>query len=259
MFKTFELQNLNKLTKCQVRDFTSPKAFHSFQVQRFKGKCIKASTKVSRQFPMPILALPTDFPIQSCELSDSMPPIIRTFFLTRKAFIELAKLFQGLFQELRRLYLFACGKRQESVFHSEVCTYTFTRSGQGFGSCIVSNDVKLVFTHRVAKDLDIANISVPTAVLMERKSPSPKLQTLRLFVPLFEREGDITFFKFVTRLELRRPITPFPFELWKADGRIVECALVGEMDTNNHSVKRVTGYPRPMFFSPFEQLCQMWL
>ena len=84
MFETFELQYLNKLTECEVRDFTSPKAFHSSQVQRFKSECIKASTQVSSEFPMPILTLPTDFPIESCELSNRTPPVIRTFFLYEK-------------------------------------------------------------------------------------------------------------------------------------------------------------------------------
>ena len=142
MFETFELQYLNKLTKCQVRYFTSPKAFHSSQVQRFKSECIKASTQVSGEFPMPILTLPSDFPIESCELPDSTPPVSRTFFLTRKVLVKCAELFQGLLQELRGLYLLTCAKRQVSVFHTEVCPHTFTRSGQGFGRSVVSDNVK---------------------------------------------------------------------------------------------------------------------
>ena len=259
MFETFELQYLNKLIESEIGDFTSPEAFHACQVQRFKSKCIKASTQVSGEFPMPILALPTDFPIQSCELPDSTPPVSRTFFLTRKAFIEYTELFQGLFQKLRRLYFLACAKRQKSVLHSEVCPHTFTRSGQRFSRSIVCDNIEPVFTNNVAKELNVSDIPIPIAVLVKSKTPSFKLQTLRFCVPFLEGEGNSAFFKFVTRLKLRRTITPFALEFRKADAGIVERTLIGSINADNHSVKGVTRYPRPMFLSAFKQLRQMRL
>ena len=259
MFETLILQNLNKLTECEIGDFPSPKAFHACQVQRFKSKCIKASTQVSREFPMPILTLPSDFPIESCEFSDSTPPVIRAFDFTRKTFVELAELFQGLFQKLRRLYLLACAKRQKSVLHTEVCPHTFTRSGQRFGRSVVSNDVKPVCANSVAKDLNVSDITIPFAVLVKRETSSFKLQTLRFCVPFLEGEGNSACFKFVTRLKLRRPITPFAFEFRKADRRGFECTLIGSINADNHSVKGVTRYPRPMFLCAFEEFGQMGL
>ena len=155
MFDTLELQQLNKLVKGEVRDLTSPKTLHAVYVQCFKSQCIKApTTKVSREFPMPVFALVGNFTIKPREFPDRTPPIMRTFFLTRKTLVESTEVFQGLFQELRRLYLPTCGKRQVSIFHTEVCTHTFTRSGQGFGRSIVSYDVKPVFTNGIAKDLE---------------------------------------------------------------------------------------------------------
>ena len=261
MFETFELQYLNKLIESEIGDFTSPQAFHACQVQRFKSKSIKASTQVSGEFPMPIFALPTDFPIQSCELPDSTPPVSRTFFLTRKeTFIEYTELFQGLFQKLRRLYLLACAKRQKSVLHSEVCPHTFTRSGQRFGRSIVCDNIGFpVFTNNVAKELNVSDIPIPSAVLVKSKTPSFKLQTLRFCVPFLEGEGNSAFLKFVTRLKLRRTITPFALEFRKADAGIVERTLIGSINADNHSVKGVTRYPRPMFLCAFKQLRQMRL
>ena len=259
MFETFELQYLNKLIESEIGDFTSPEAFHACQVQRFKSKSIKASTQVSGEFPMPIFALPSDFPIQSCEFSDSTPPVIRAFDFTRKAFIELAELFQGLFQKLRRLYLLACAKRQKSVLHTEVCPHTFTRSGQRFGRSVVSNNVKPVCANSVAKDLNVSDITIPFAVLVKRETSSFKLQTLGFCVPFLEGEGNSAFLKFVTRLKLRRTITPFALEFRKADAGIVERTLIGSINADNHSVKGVTRYPRPMFLSAFKQLRQMRL
>ena len=273
MFETLILQNLKKLTECEIGDFPSPKAFHACQVQRFKSKCIKASTQVSREFPMPILTLPSDFPIESCEFSDSTPPVIRVSFdFTRKTFIELAELFQGLFQKLRRLYLLACAKRQKSVLHTKlcqwhnlsllyiVCPHTFTRSGQRFGRSVVSNNVRFpVCANSVAKDLNVSDITIPFAVLVKRETSSFKLQTLRFCVPFLEGEGNSACFKFVTRLKLRRPITPFAFEFRKADRRGFECTLIGSINADNHSVKGVTRYPRPMFLCAFEEFGQMGL
>ena len=121
MFDTFILQQLNELVEGEIGDLPSPEAFHTVYVQRFKSKRIKASTKVSRQFPMPIQALPADLAIQYRQFPDSTPPIIRTFFLTRKVLIEHAELFQGLLKKLWTLYLFACGKCQIRVLHTKLC------------------------------------------------------------------------------------------------------------------------------------------
>ena len=259
MFETFELQYLNKLIESEIGDFPSPQAFHSVYVQRFKSKCLKASTQVSRKFPMPILAFPTDLPIKPCKLSHTPPPVIRTFLFSRKTLIECAELFQGLLQKLRRLYFLTCAKCQVSVFHSEVCPHTFTRSGQGFGRSIVCNDVKPVFTNSIAQDLDVSDITIPLSVLVKRESFASKLQTLRLFVPLSERQGDRTFLKFVTRLKLRRTITSFSFELWETDRRVFESTFISKVNTDNHSIKGITRYPCPVLFTPFEQLRQMRL
>ena len=84
MFDTFILQQLNKLVEGEIGDLPSPEAFHTIYIQRFKSKRIKASTKVSRQFPMPIQALPTDLAIQYRQLPDRTPPVIPNLFSYEK-------------------------------------------------------------------------------------------------------------------------------------------------------------------------------
>ena len=266
MFDTLVLQQPNKLVKCQIGDFTSPKAFHSCQVQRFKSEPIKASTKVSRQFPMPIQALPTHLAIQPCYFPNSTPPIIRTFDFSRQALVEVAEAFQGLLEKLWTLYLFACRKRQICVLHTEICPYALSCSGHRFGGSVVCDDINPVFACVIAKDLDISNIAVPFAVLVKAIPNSMELQLSRLFVPYLERKTDTPFFKFVTRLKLRRPhlvfsslfgSTDLPTDSPSVDIR--KEPLIARVNTNNHRVKRVTRYPRPVFLGSLKQLRQMRL
>ena len=266
MFDTFILQQLNKLTQCQIGDFTSPEAFHSCQVQRFKSKSIKASTKVSGEFPMPIQALPTDLTIQPCDFPNTTPPIIRTFDFPRKALVQVAELFQRLFQELRRLYLLTCGKGQICVFHSEICSYALTCSEHRFGGSVICDDIEPVFACVIAKDLDISDIAIPFAVLVKAIPNSMELQLSRLFVPYLEGKTDTTCFKFVTRLKLRRPHLVFSGLFGSTDlptgspsVDIRKEPLIARVNTDNHRVKRITRYPRPVFLGSLKQLRQMRL
>ncbi len=105
MFLTFILQYLNKLVEGEVRDFTSPEAFHTLKVQRLKDYRIKLLTKFRGKLPMKVVALVGYFPIETCEFSDTPPPAIRTFLFPRKFFVEATKFVQGLFQRLSVLYL----------------------------------------------------------------------------------------------------------------------------------------------------------
>ena len=140
MFETLVRQNLNKTPEGKVRDFPSPEAFHAIKVQRLGSDKVKPSAQVRSKFEMPISALAGDMSAKPCDLSDSTPPIVRTFDFTRKAFVEFSELFQGLFQELWRLYLLAIGECQIGL-HTEVRTYAFTCSGQHFFGRIICHDI----------------------------------------------------------------------------------------------------------------------
>ena len=180
MFDTFIFQQLYKLTECQIGDFTSPQAFHSCQVQRFKSKCIKASTKVGSEFPVPVKALSTDFPIQYRQFPDRTPPVSRTFFLTRKGLIEVVEFFQGLLQELRTLYLLTCAECQICVLHTKLCQWhnlsllyivcpnALTCRRQRFGRSIVCCDTKFpIVSTIITLYRDLLNITFPITVLVE--------------------------------------------------------------------------------------------
>ena len=79
MFDTFGLQYLSELVESKVRDFASPKAFHTVNVQGFNSNRIKLFTKIGRKFPLEILALVSNLAIQPCHCSNSTPPTIRPF------------------------------------------------------------------------------------------------------------------------------------------------------------------------------------
>ena len=116
MFDALIFQQPNELVESQVGDFTSPEAFHTVYVQRFKNECIEVPTEVGSEFPVPVKALSADLAIQYRQFPDSTPPVVRSFFLARKTFVELAKDRQRLLQELRRLYLFTCRKLKYASF-----------------------------------------------------------------------------------------------------------------------------------------------
>ena len=251
MFDTFILQYLNKLTECQVGDFTSPQAFHAIKVKRFKSKCIKPLAEVGREFPMPVKALPADFAIQYRQFPDRTPPIIRTFFLTRKeTFTQYAELFQGLFQKLRRLYLLTCGKCQKSVFHSEVCPNALTcRRKPRFGRSIVCCDTRFpVVSTSITFYRDLLNIAKPITVFVkcERDWFSYPFSILR--IPFTEGDTDmIIFYRFLTRYPREGDRLEFVlgFDMRSAT-QFVEKSLICFMNTFQLTLDRLAWQTLPM-------------
>ena len=277
MFQTFELQYLKKLVKGEVRDFPSPKPFHALKVECLGGDTVKPSAKVSGKFPMPISALVGDFDIQPCEFSDGTPPIARTFLLSTEGLVEFTKFNQGLFQGVWVLYFLTGVQRQIGV-HAEVRPYIFTCSGQNRFAGVVSDDIKPIRSNRVAKYLDIADVPMPIAMVVIQDIAMLEHKLLFYFVPFFEGEANCPLWNFrdfpfgyifknlVACLELRRTIPPLAFELWGTDtstpfsvGNPSKEPLVGSVNTDNHLVKGISWYPRPVFMSALEQLRQMRL
>ena len=266
MFETFQLQNLNKLVKGEVRDLSSPQAFHSVKVKRLCSNQVKPPTKISSEFPMEIFALVGNFGIESCEFSDGSIGVVRAFDFTRKAFIAFSKLFQGLLQRLRMLYLLTGVECEKSVFHTEVCAYAFTCSGQHFFRGIIGHDIKPICSNSVVKDLDIADVAFPISMLMKREPTFIKLQRLRGILPRFEGKTDTPIFKFIGGLELRRTKLMACFRFRCADASAVLAVLKpiketlpSDMQTDNHGIKGVAWNPCPMLLCPLEQLRQMRL
>ena len=118
MLDTLIRQYLNKLVERKVRDFTSPQAFHTRKVQGFNGNRIKLLTEFRGEVPMKVFALIRDFPIQTCELSHTPPPPVRTFLFTTQCLVERPKLLQVRFQRLGVLFFLTRAQRQICVFHT---------------------------------------------------------------------------------------------------------------------------------------------
>ena len=271
MFDTLILQYLNKLVKGEVRDFPSPQAFHTIKVQRLSNDRIKPFAQVGSNLVMPVLALVADFPIEPGELANSTPPIPGTFLLARKGFVQGSEFFQGAFQKLRRLFLFPSAKCQVRLqpgfglgidqIHSLyyiVYSYALTCSRTGFGGGVVCNHVKPIGANTITKYLNIANFTVPVAVLVKREIAFVELQRFSRCVPRFEREPDTPCLKEIRRLELRRAVSSFALELWKSTKSIKE-TFVSDVNTDNYFVKRITGYPCPVLLRAFQQVRQMRL
>ena len=91
---TLLFQYLYELIEGVVRDFASPKAFHTVKVQGFKTEYIKLRAKFGGKFPLPIFSLAGDFSVVPCQSTDTTPPIIRTFDFTTQCFAQGSQRFQ---------------------------------------------------------------------------------------------------------------------------------------------------------------------
>ena len=266
MFETFISQYLNKLVEGKVRDFPTPQAFHAVKVQRFGGDGIKPITEVSGEFEMPIFALVGNFTIKPSKVSDSTPPITRAFFLPGYRLVEFAKFFQGAFQELWRLYLLAIRECQIRL-HTEVYAHAFTCGAENFFGNIIGDNIQPIPAYAITKDLNITDVPFPVTMVVEQKETLIILIELFGFrIPLPKRNANTPFSKQITCLELRRPILFSLFELRRADTPAalavfdpIKELFPSKVQADNHSVKCITRYPRPVFMAAFEQLRQMGL
>ena len=199
MFLTFILQYLNKLVEGEVRDFTTPHPFHAIKVQSFKDNRIKLFTEFGGKLPMKIFTLVRYFSVETCELSNSTPPAVRTFYLSRKAFVERPKFVQRLFQRLWVLYLLTRAKCQICVFHTEVCPNALTCCWQWSKICVGCYDMKPIVSATVAFNCDSGNRPVPLAVLMKCIWHFIILPLTRSRIPFTERQRDTIIFQRPTR------------------------------------------------------------
>lgn len=257
MFQTLELQYLDKLSERKVGDFPAPQTFHTSKVQGLGDDSIKPAAEICGKLIVPVFALVSDMPIQPRKSSDTTPPIVRTFYLSADSCVEGAKCFQGSFQKLGRLFLFAVAKGQVG-FHTKIYPYALTCSKIGFGGGVVCNNIEPIGSNTITKYLNIANSTLPIAMLVKREPTFVELQGFSGCVPSFQRKSNTPFFKEVRRLELRRTIAIWTLELWKATETLKE-TFIGDMDTDNHCVKRIAGYPSPVLLPAFEQLRQVRL
>ena len=192
MFQTLELQNLNKLVEGKVRDFASPKPFHTVKVQRLGGNGIKPLTQVCRTLVVPISALVGNVDVESCQLTDSAPPIARTSHFPRKALVEFSELVQGPFQGLSMVYLLTCIQGQIGVY-AEFYPYAFTCSGQHFFRRTICYNIKPILTGSIPADLDILNVPFPIAMVMIQDISTDKDELLFDGTPLLERQANRAF------------------------------------------------------------------
>ena len=277
MFQTLILQYLKKLVKSEVRDFPTPEAFHTLKVERLGGDQVEPSAKVCRKFPVPISALVRNFAVKSGEFSERTPPIVGTFYFPTEVSVELTKLFQGLFQGLRMLNLLTRVQGQIGL-HTEVRSYTFTCSGQDFFSRVIRDDVEPKRSDSISTNLDITDSAVPIAMVVIQDIAILENELLFDGIPLLERQANRAFRKWrgflvgglcinlVSCLELRRTVfMPF-LELRGTDTSTtlaifdpIKESLVGDMDTDNHRIERVTPYPHSVFLGALEQLRQVRL
>ena len=184
MFTTLISQYLNKLVEGKVGDFTSPQPFHAIKVQSFNDNRVKLLTEFAGELPMKVFALVADFPIETRDLSHTLPPAVRTFDFTTQCFVERPKFLQGVFQGLGVLYLFTRAQCQIGIFHAKVCPNAFTccrqRSKIGVGRCYTDP----ISPASITLNRDSANSPMPLAVLVKCIGYPIKLPLACFRIPL---------------------------------------------------------------------------
>ena len=246
MFLTLIFQYLNKLVESKVGDFASPQAFHSVKVQGFNRNRIKLLTKVACQLPLKVFALVADFPIQTCELSHTPPPAVRTSNLSGKAFVERPKFVQGAFQRLGVVFLFTRAECQVRVFHAEVgFPNTLTRCWQRFRFYKVGYDIKPIITASVAFYRDTTDSPIEIAVFTERISDFV-MSPFTLF-PLSEIESEAIVFQRPTRLFQREGFKLMPFLDFRSTPKPLEKSLICQVNPFEFFLDRLTWQCLPMW------------
>ena len=245
MFLTLILQYLHKLVERKVGDLTSPQAFHTLKVQGFNGNRIKLLTEFRGELPLKVFALVRDFTIQACELSDTPPPAMRTFLLTRKTFVERPKFVQGLFQRLWVLFLFTRAQGQVRLFHTEVCPDTLTRRWQWFRFYKLGYDIKPIITASVAFYRDTTDSPIEIAVFTERISDFV-MSPFTLF-PLSEIESEAIVFQRPTRLFQREGFKLMPFFDFRSTPKPLEKSLICQVNPFEFFLDRLTWQCLPMW------------
>jgi len=258
MFQTLILQYLNELVEGEVRDFSSPQSLHTVEVQGLGRDKVKSSAKIGGEFEVPIFALVRDMPEQSDDLMETPPPIAGAFDFTTQCFVKCSEFIQGLFQEVGVLDFLTVAECQVG-FHTEVCPNAFICCGQNLFGNIIGDNIEPICSGSITKDLDIAHFTFPIAVVMERKPTFIELKGLRNFVPFFKRDADTSFFKEIARLQLRRPQFATSFVFRTTELRNIEKVFKTTVKIDNHSVKRIPRYPRPMLMGPIQHICQIGL
>ena len=149
---------------------------------------------------MKVFALVADFPIETCYLSHTPPPAIRTFLLTAQCLVERPKFVQRLFQRLWVLFFLTRAKCQIRVFHTEVgfpnaLTCCWQRFEVGVGCCYANP----IVTASITLDCHTTHSSMPLAVFMKRIWHFIKSPFSRLGIPLTKTKGDTIIFQRPTR------------------------------------------------------------
>ena len=255
MFLTLILQYLHKLVEGKIGDFSSPQAFHSVKVQFFNSDCIKLLTKFSCELPVKVFALIAYPSIEAGKLSYAPPPVMRTFNLARKTFVERPKFVQGLFQRLWVVFLFTCAQCQVCVFHTEVCPDTLTRRWQWFRFYKVSYDIKPILTASVAFYRDTTDISIKLTVFMERISHFVMSPFTR--VPLPEIESEAIFFQRPASLFEREGLELMAFLNLGSTAKFFEKSVIRQVNPFEFLLDRLTWQRLPMWVRGAFQLRQV--
>ena len=247
MFLTLIFQYLNKLIERKVRDFASPEAFHAVKVQGFNGDGIKLLAQFRGELPMKVFALVADFPIQTCDLSHTPPPTVRTFNFTRKAFVEGSQFLQGVFQRLWVLFFLTRAQRQICVFHAKVCPNAFTCGRQTFHVRVGRGYTEPIVSTSVTFDCDTTDRTVPLAVFMESIWHFIKSPFAYFRIPLTEGEGNTIVFQRPPRVSRKGDrfelISLFEF---RSTPEFLEKTVIRFMDTFQLLLDRLTWQGLPM-------------
>ncbi len=189
MFDGFIFQYLNELIESEIRDFASPKSFHSVNIERFKAQCIVFPTKLSSKFVVLVKALPCYFSMLSRDCTFGTIPAIRFENFSTQTLIQRSQLVQGLLQELRGRYL-ATIRTREKRFQSEVkpCALTCLGKPRFRIVNILTTEAYPVIPAIVTLDSDCLDITCYFTMFMERE---PGINAIDLKTVVF---------KFVSRL-----------------------------------------------------------
>ena len=139
---------LHEISKCIVRYFSAPEAFHAFKVQVFKETGIKLSDKFKCEFPVMVFALPLYFSIYTRQVFTCTFAIVAAFLFPRQRATSPFDQFRSSFIELWRL-IFRAIRTGKEILETKVKPCCLTSLGCRLKSLCICRDSDILLPHCV--------------------------------------------------------------------------------------------------------------
>ena len=193
---------------------------------------------------MKIFALIANFPIETCDVSHTPPPAIRTFLFSTQRFVERPKFVQVRFQRCGWCFFSPVLRIKYASIHTEVCPDTLTRRWQRLCFYKISYDIQPIVAAIITFDREKSDIPFKLTVLV--KCISDFIISPFISIPLTEVEGEAIVFQKPTRLFQCEGLELMAFLDFRSTAQFLEKSVIRQVNASEFLLDRLTRQCTPM-------------